>query len=65
VHPPFETMEKAVLDEISIDSEIVMQHSLGTRKKVADTDTGTELKARVADLEALLKAYRSGLLTEK
>ena len=64
-HPPFETMEKAVLDEISIDSEIVMQHSLGTRKKVADTDTGTELKARVADLEALLKAYRSGLLTEK
>ena len=64
-HPPFETMEKAVLDEISIDSKIVMQHSLGTRKKVADTDTGTELKARVADLEALLKAYRSGLLTEK
>ena len=64
-HPPFETMEKAVLDEISIDSEIVMKHSLGTRKKVADTDTGTELKARVADLEALLKAYRSGLLTEK
>ena len=64
-HPPFETMEKAVLDEISIDSEIVMQHSLGTRKKVADTDTGTVLKARVADLEALLKAYRSGLLTEK
>jgi len=64
-HPPFETMEKAVLDEISIDSEIVMQHSLGTRKKVADTDTGKELKARVADLEELLKAYRNGLLTEK
>lgn len=64
-HPPFETMEKAVLDEISIDSEIVMKHNLGTRKKVADTDTGAELKARVADLEALLKAYRSGLLTEK
>ena len=64
-HPPFETMEKAVLDEISISSEIVMKHSLGKRKKVADTDTGKELKARVADLEELLKAYRNGLLTEK
>ena len=42
-----------------------MKHNLGTRKKVADTDTGAELKARVADLEALLKAYRSGLLKEK
>ncbi len=64
-HPPFETMEKAVLDEIIISSEIVMKHSLGARKKVADTDTGKELKARVAELEELLKAYRSGLLTEK
>ncbi len=64
-HPPFETMEKAVLDEISISSEIVMKHSLGARKKVADTDTGKALKARVADLEELLKAYRNGLLTEK
>ena len=64
-HPPFETMEKAVLDEISISSEIVMKHSLGTRKKVADTDTGKEIRARIDDLEALLKAYRSGLITEK
>ena len=31
-HPPFETMEKAVLDEISISSEIIMKHSLGKRK---------------------------------
>ena len=63
-HPPFETMEKAVLDEISISSEIVMKHSLGARKKVADTDKGKALKARITDLEALLKAYRSGLISE-
>lgn len=64
-HPPFETMEKAVLDEITISSEIVMKHNLSTRKKVADTDTGKALQARIDDLEALLKAYRSGLITEK
>ena len=64
-HPPFETMEKAVLDEISISSEIVMKHKLSVRKKVADTDTGRAIKARIEDLEALLKAYRRGLITEK
>jgi len=62
-HPPFETMEKAVLDEISISSEIVMKHKLSVRKKVADTDTGKEIQARIDDLEALLSAYRSGLIT--
>ena len=64
-HPPFETMEKAVLDEISISSEIVMKHKLSVRKKVADTDTGKAIKAQIEDLEALLKAYRRGLITEK
>ena len=64
-HPPFETMEKAVLDEISISSEIVMKHKLSVRKKVADTDTGKAIQARIEDLEALLKAYRRGLITEK
>ena len=61
-HPPFETMEKTVLDEICVSSEIVMKHNLGVRKKVADTDTGKELQARINDLEALLNAYRSGLI---
>ena len=64
-HPPFETMEKAVLNEISISSEIVMKHKLSVRKKVADTDTGKAIQARIDDLEELLKAYRSGLITEK
>ena len=35
------------------------------RKKVGDTDIGTELKAQIKDLEELVKAYRSGRLTEK
>ena len=35
------------------------------RTLVADTDTGAELKARVADLERLLAAYRQGLIPER
>ncbi|MBR3244683.1 MAG: fructose-1,6-bisphosphatase [Parasporobacterium sp.] len=63
-HPPFETMEKAVLNEISISSEIVMKQGLGPRKKVADTDVGARLKERIKDLEALLEAYRKGEIAE-
>ncbi len=64
-HPPFETMEKAVLDEISVSSHIVMEQSVSRRKKVADTDTGRALQIRIDDLEALLRAYRAGLIVEK
>jgi fructose-1,6-bisphosphatase-3 len=31
---------------------------------VADTDTGAKLKEQIADLEALLEAYRKGLIPE-
>ena len=35
-----------------------------TRLKVADTDEGKELQARVEELRDLLDAYRSGAVTE-
>ena len=34
------------------------------RLLVADTDQGDALRARIADLEALLSAYRDGALKE-
>ena len=35
------------------------------RKTVADTDSGREVAAVIKDLEALLAAYREGVLVEK
>jgi len=35
------------------------------RIKVADTDSGRELKMRIAWLQKLLKAYEDGVLVEK
>ena len=64
-HPPFETMEKAVLDETCLNSQVVMEQNMKSRRKVADTDDGKALAVRVKELEELLKAYRSGLLVEK
>jgi fructose-1,6-bisphosphatase-3 len=35
------------------------------RKRVADTDIGKRLKEEIQDLEALLKAYREGIIKER
>ena len=35
------------------------------RLQIADTDEGTQLKERIAELEKLLLAYRSGIIVEK
>ena len=35
------------------------------RKTVADTDHGKEMKQEIEDLEALLRAYREGIIEEE
>jgi fructose-1,6-bisphosphatase-3 len=42
---------------------VILEH-VAKRKRVADTDIGTELKKQIADLEKLLIAYRKGLIKE-
>ena len=64
-HPPFESMEKAVLDETCITSNIVMEQNMKHRQKVSDTDAGKALQKDIDELEQLLKAYRKGLIVEK
>ena len=64
-HEPFESREAAIEKEIDIhsDNEIVKRATV--RKRVGDTDIGQQLKERIADLEELLEAYRSGRIREK
>jgi fructose-1,6-bisphosphatase-3 len=59
-HEPFTSAKDAIINETDIvsDSEIVEMRN--RRVLVADTDTGKELKAQIADLEKLLEAYESG-----
>ena len=49
-------------DDIANDSLIF--EKMETRMKVAQTDEGYELQARVEDLLDLLEAFRSGAVTE-
>lgn len=63
-HEPFESIRKAIEEEQDIlSSTIILEHAL-TRKRVADTDIGRELKKQIKDLEMLLVSYRKGLIKE-
>lgn len=64
-HEPFESVEKAVQEGSDIASHTILVQHVVRRKTVADTDIGRELKASIKDLEALLHAYRDGVLVEK
>jgi len=64
-HPPFESIEEAVLDDTDIHSQMVMTQNMSSRRKVADTDVGRGLQKKIDELEMLLKAYRKGQIVER
>lgn len=64
-HDPFESTEAAIEKESDIHSETTIVQQLANRLSVGDTDQGRKIKERIADLEILLQAYRSGTITEK
>lgn len=64
-HEPFKSRIDAIINEKDIHSDTVIEEKVNKRHLVADTDGGSEMKKTVAELEELLKAYRSGLISEK
>jgi fructose-1,6-bisphosphatase-3 len=52
-----------LMEETSPKVQVI--EAIRQRITVGDTDTGVELREQIADLEELLKAYRSGRLQEK
>jgi fructose-1,6-bisphosphatase-3 len=64
-HEPFESTQKAIEEETDILSSTVVLEKVVERKRVGDTDVGEELKCQIKDLEALLAAYRKGLIKEQ
>ena len=64
-HEPFESIDKAVKDESDIHSQKILVEHVLKRKRVADTDTGRELKDNIEGLKLLLEAYRTGQLVER
>jgi len=64
-HEPFESTEDAILNEKDIVSDSVTVETAAFRLRVADTDTGYDIREQIARLERLLKAYKDGDIIEK
>ena len=64
-HEPFESRESAILNETDIYSDAFIVETSSIRLRVADTDTGYEIRDQISQLEKLLKAYRDGSIAEK
>jgi len=64
-HKPFESTQKAIEEDIDLESRTVSIASHGRRQLITDTDQGEEIRAQQAALRALLEAYRAGQLKER
>lgn len=64
-HEPFESTETAIIKESDIISDLVIVENFSSRKMVAHTDIGREIKENIVFLEALLDAYREGTIMEE
>lgn len=63
-HEPFESTQKAIINETDIVSDEKIVETNLNRIRVADTDTGRSLQNQIQQLKKLLKAYESGILVE-
>lgn len=64
-HKHFKSIEEAVKNNLDIISARQIVETNATRKRVADTDIGEDLKEQISDLKMLLAAYRKGLIKER
>jgi len=64
-HARFDSHEALIHKEEDIVSITHSEDISHRRTYIYDTDNGQEVKARIQDLEALIKAYRTGLIKEK
>ena len=64
-HEPFESTEAAIINETDVFSDTVKVETTNMRLRVADTDTGYEIRQQIVRLEELLEAYKEGLIIQK
>ena len=61
-HEPFETVTKAIEQNIDIVSSSEIIETENHRVMVRDTDNGAEIQEEIADLKQLLRYYNDGIL---
>ena len=64
-HEVFKSVEAALDNNADIQSKTDCFEPCARRLMVSDTDTGREIREQIADLRALLAAYRDGTVEER
>ncbi|MER2600647.1 MAG: fructose-1,6-bisphosphatase [Caldilineales bacterium] len=64
-HQPFESVEKIISSEREPHSRTEILETNNQRIRVRDTDLGRNIQRQIDELNALLEAYRNGLIKEK
>ena len=64
-HAPFESTQKAIEEELDIYSKTEILEANYHRIRVRDTDEGRQIQAKIHQLDALLEAYREGVIKEQ
>ena len=60
----FSTTQQAIEEEIDTHPETEILEMNSNRIRVIDTDQGKQTQQRIAELQALVSAYRNGLIKE-
>jgi fructose-1,6-bisphosphatase-3 len=63
-HPPFDSVQVAIDEETNLTSTTQILESNDVRIRIKDIDLGRAMQRQIDDLQALLAAYRSGLIQE-
>lgn len=63
-HEPFAGKAVAIRENLDIASTTDVFERMESRRKIAETDRGSQLKEQIDDLKALLDAYRNGAIAE-
>lgn len=63
-HHALASAEKAIEHELDTDPQMEVVESNDVRIRVENTDRGQDIRRRIEELQALLKAYRTGLVKE-
>ena len=64
-HRPFQGVDKVLSDDMDMESSSVPVETFPRRRYIADTDQGQTLLRRREALEALIRAYRDGVIQER
>ena len=64
VHQPFESIQKAIDENIDILSTVDVFETTDRRMLIQDTDQGAALRDQIDGLQQLVRAYRTGLIRQ-